>query len=128
MEELLRDREREKEESGRKCVHVCVCVRASDRGLSAYLKEPFCQALGTAGQKASNKQPACKQTIQWLYTGWRGREEVDEGGKKRGGGGIFGENQEAQCPSKASSHPASHPATHCTLLPFPKTKGDATRT
>lgn len=71
-----RSRHRMTEERGKQgpaCVCVCVCVHASDRGLSAYLKEPLCQALSTAGQKASNKQPACKQTIQQHCTGWGGR-------------------------------------------------------
>lgn len=40
---------------------VCVCVCASDLGLSTYLKERLCQALSTAGQKASNKRPACSR-------------------------------------------------------------------
>lgn len=86
-------------QSGDKRVCASVYVSTSDQGLSTYLKELLCQALSTAGQKASNKRPACEQTIQWHCAGWEGEGWVGTGSRV----------------SQKASHPAarSHPPPLC---------------
>ena len=81
---------------------------ASDQGLSAYLKEPLCQALSTAGQEAK-QQAARLRTDNTVALHWLGWEGVEGGGGEVGGGGglFFGKIGGHCVPANPSSHPAA---------------------
>ena len=97
------------------CVCACVCVCASDRGLSAYLKEPLCQALSTAGQEA--KQQAARlradNTVALHWLGWEGVggevEEEEEGYFLGKSGGIVSQQTHPAIQPPHSLHPPPPP-------------------